>query len=158
MSMFSRLHQDLQSSANVWADGYLTFDGGVNSVGTTDAAAVIAFLEARDEEPLFGKRQQLWISEESLHELAPNHARRYVTWLLREEAKLFSAAAPDEALLEALSSAFLAAFDSPVFFCNFELRHERSSSWKAVTKHSRDSLLLGIDRSQVGYWLSSDDE
>ena len=142
----------------MWADGYLTFDGGVNANGRTDAAAVVAFLEAKNDAPLFGERQPLWITEESLRELAPNDARRYVTWLLREEARLFSASAPDEALLEALASAFLGAFDSPVFFCNFELRQETLSSWTAVTKHARDSLLLAIDRRQAGYWLTSDDE
>jgi len=59
----------------------------------------------------------------------------------------------DEGVLGALFDAFVAGFSSPRFFVNFS-----SSSWRPVTGHTRDSLLVVVDTARVGMWLSCDDE
>ncbi len=134
------------------------FDGWPNADGLTAPDRVALILEGRTGEPLFGKRQQIWVTTGSLREVAPNRARGYLMSMLREEAAMFSSNKPGDEALTALVDAFVGSFRSPAFFSNFELRQERTSSWNAVTKHSRDSLLIAVDAQRVGYWLTSDDE
>jgi hypothetical protein len=134
------------------------FDGWPNAEGSTAPDQLASILVSQAGEPLFGKRQQLWVTAESLRVIAPNKARGYLTSMLREEAAMFSSIQPDDHALTALVDGFVASFHAPAFFSNFQLRQDRVSSWSAVTKHSRDSLLIATDAQQVGFWLTSGDE
>jgi hypothetical protein len=163
--MFDHLEALLAENPALWNEGYLVFGHGPNTLAATDTSVVLNFFGPSRLVPARSGLgvTELLVTPAALRDIDPSYGRLALAQLLRDEARMFASEPVDSAVVWNIVNSFFSEFKSPRVFCNTSVQAVPLDAtffggWNSATKHTKDTFLCAIDRANIAYWLTGDDE